>query len=381
VDKPLFFVSDMNIAIDCRPLQNRYADHGIGTVARNLLSCLVKSRYSSSIILCGSAPAPPLRCSRYVILKRPHAHDWLHEQLRWPFDLKRMKADIFHATVSLGLIREIGFPLLCGTKRIATVYDLNPLHLSTLRSHAKMKSFWIQRAAVRRADRVITISHFVKDDLVARLHVKKEKIHVLPLAVDETIARTYDNFSHLSHAPAEPYLLTMGETENKNIGATITVFERLCENGFAGTLRIIGALEQQTDAVKRACRASRFRERIMFTGSVTVNQLVSNYALCTLFLFPSRFEGFGLPVLEAMYCGAPVIASDSTSLPEAGGDAALYCSADDTDGMVEAAQRLVNNDNVRNELSQRGKAHARRRTWNEATSVVLDMYDELSGGR
>ncbi|MBN2037790.1 MAG: glycosyltransferase family 4 protein [Chitinispirillaceae bacterium] len=369
----------MNIAIDCRPLQNRYADRGVGTVVRNLLSCLVKSRYSSSIILCGSAPSPPLRCGRYVILRRPQTHDWLHEQLRWPFDLRSMKADIFHATVSLGLLREIGFPLVCGAKSIATVYDLNPLHLSALKSHTKMKSFWIQRVAVRRADRVITISRFVKDDLVARLHIKENKIRVLPLAVDEAVARAYDACFPLSHAPAEPYLLTLGETENKNIGAAVAVFERLCEDGFAGTLRVIGALEKQTDAVKRSCRASRYRDRIIFTGSVTTDQLVSNYALCTLFLIPSRLEGFGLPVLEAMYCGAPVIASNSTSLPEAGGDAALYCHPGDTAGMADAARRLLQNDALRSELSQKGKAHARRRTWNDAAALVLDLYDELSG--
>ncbi|MBN1129983.1 MAG: hypothetical protein JXA71_13405, partial [Chitinispirillaceae bacterium] len=150
----IILLPTMNIAIDCRPLQNRYAHVGIGTVTRNLLSHLVKSRFSSSLILCGSAPQAPLRCGRYVMLKRPERHDWLHEQLRWPFDLRALRAGLFHSTVSLGPLRDIGFPLIPGTRSIATVYDLTALHMPELAPYTRMKSFLIQKQAVRRADRV-----------------------------------------------------------------------------------------------------------------------------------------------------------------------------------------------------------------------------------
>jgi glycosyltransferase involved in cell wall biosynthesis len=367
----------MNIAIDCRPLQNRYADRGVGTVVRNLLTHLVSSRCSSSLILCGSAPHPPMRCGRYVMLRRPATHDWLHEQLRWPFDLRALRAGIFHSTVSLGLIREIGFPLVCGAKSIATVFDLNALHMPSLLPHVKIKSFLVQKTALRRADRVIVISNFVKNDLAARLKIKENRIRVLPLAVDETVAKTFNRFSPDSALPREPYLLTLGEDEHKNIGAAVAVFERLCERSFTGTLRIIGMLERQTDAVKRAVRSSRYRERIVFAGAVTPEQLVANYALCRLFLFPSRFEGFGLPVIEAMYCGAPVVASHASAVPEAGGEAALYCDPDDIGAFTALSERILGEESFRSDYIRRGMAHARRRSWNEATEMVLSLYEEL----
>jgi glycosyltransferase involved in cell wall biosynthesis len=363
----------MNIAIDCRPLQNKYARRGIGTVVRNLLSQLVRSRYSSSIILCGNNEKPPMRCGRYVMLKRPESHDWLHEQLRWPLDLRSLKAGIFHATVSLGIIREIGFPLVTGVKSIATVYDLNPLRLPSLRSHVTMKSFLVQRMAIRRAHRVLTISEFVKKDLVEKLH----RIVVLPCAVDEVLAHEFTRFSPDTALPHEPYILALGEGEHKNIETAIAVFERLAEGGFAGTLRVVGWLDGQTETVKRAVRSSNFRQRIVFAGSLTPEHLVANYALCRLFLFPSRLEGFGLPVMEAMYCGAPVVSSNATALPEAGGDAAVYCDPDDIDGMVHASNRVLDNEEYRNDLIARGKLHANRTTWNQAAETVMALYDEL----
>ena len=367
----------MNIAIDCRPLQNRYADRGVGTVVRNLLKHLVSSRCSSSLILCGNAPQPPMRCGRYVMLRRPATHDWMQEQLRWPFDLRALRAGIFHSTVSLGLIREIGFPLVCGTKSIATVFDLNALHTPSLLPHVKMKSFLVQKTALRRADRVIVISNFVKNDLIARLKIKDSRIRVLPLAVDETVAKTFDRFSLDSALPQDPFLLTLGEDEHKNVGTAVAVFERLCERSFSGTLRVIGTLERQTDAVKRAVRLSRYRERIVFTGAVTPEQLVANYALCRLFLFPSRLEGFGLPVIEAMYCGAPVVASNASAVPEAGGEAALYCDPDDIGAFTTAVERVLDDDAFRNDLVLRGMAHARVRNWSEAMEKVLSIYEEL----
>jgi glycosyltransferase involved in cell wall biosynthesis len=311
------------------------------------------------------------------MLRRPATHDWVHEQLRWPLDLRTMRAGIFHSTVSLGLIREIGFPLVCGAKSIATVFDLNALHIPSLLPHVKMKSFLVQKAAVRRADRVIVISNFVKNDLVTRLKIKEGRIRVLPLAVDDTVAKTFDRFSLNSALPQEPYLLTLGEDEHKNIGAAVAVFERLCERSFAGTLRVIGTLERQADAVKRMVKESRYRERIVFTGAVTPEQIVANYALCRLFLFPSRLEGFGLPVIEAMYCGAPVVASNASAIPEAGGDAALYCSPDDINAFSAAVERILGDDAFRNDLIRRGIAHARIRSWNAAAEMVLSIYEEL----
>jgi glycosyltransferase involved in cell wall biosynthesis len=365
------------IALDCRPLQNRYAGRGIGTVVRNLLSQLVMSRCSTSLVLCGKGPQPPLRCGAYRMLKRPASHEWLWEQLLWPFDLLAMKAGVFHSTVSLGMLRDIGFPLVRPARSIATVYDLTPLHLPGLAPHARMKSYRTQRLAVRGADRVFTISEFVKKDLVATLGVREGRIRVLPLAVDETLANRFDTRSSPPDKPSGSFLLAVGEGENKNIATVLAVFEQLAAGGYAGGLRIIGSPDRQTGEVTRRCRESAFRGRIVFTGEVSLEQLVENYAACDCLLFPSLMEGFGLPVIEAMYCGAPVVASNGSSLPEAGGDAAVYCAPRDVDGFARAAWRLLRDEAHRKEVVEKGMRHARRRSWSEAADMVIATYEEL----
>jgi glycosyltransferase involved in cell wall biosynthesis len=368
----------MKIAIDCRPLQNRYAQHGIGTVVRNLLSHLVMSRCSTSLILCGKAEQPPLHCGAYRLLERPASHDWLWEQLLWPVDIVKMHASIFHSTVSLGMIREIGLPLIRAAKTVATVYDLTPLHSPSLAPHTRMKSFRIQKMAVRGADRVITISMFVKEELVRLLKVKEQRIRVLPLAVDEALAKIYDARPASPPDPGvRPFILAMGESEHKNIGVVLNVFGRLADRGFTGELRVVGALENQTAEVQALFRTSPYRERIIFTGEISQEQIVENYAACSLFLFPSLMEGFGLPVIEAMYCGAPVVTSNTTSLPEAGGSAALYFAPDDVSGMTAAAERLLGDTVYRNDIIAAGKVHARRRSWSEAAEMVIGIYEEL----
>jgi glycosyltransferase involved in cell wall biosynthesis len=367
----------MKIAIDCRPLQNRYARHGVGVMVRNLLSHLVRSRCSTSLVLCGSLPQPPLHCGAYRRLSRPVAHDWLWEQLLWPVDIVKMRAAIFHSTVSLGLIREIGLPLIRMAKTVATVHDLTPMHLPSLAPHVKMKSFRIQTMAIRGADRVIAVSGFVKDDLVRRLGVREERIRVLPMAVDEVLAKIFDARPAPPARLSEPFILAMGETENKNIDTVIAVFDRLAARGFTGRLRVVGSLENQCDAVKVRVRNSPHRERIIFTGAISTDQVVENYAACSFFLFPSLIEGFGLPVVEAMYCGAPVVTSNTSSLPEAGGNAALYFDPRDVEGMTLATERVIGDEVFRRELIEKGRAHARRRSWSEAAEMVIGVYEEL----
>jgi glycosyltransferase involved in cell wall biosynthesis len=311
------------------------------------------------------------------MLKRPDSHDWFWEQVKWPFDLLNMNAGILHSTVSLGMIREIGLPLICPAKRIATVHDLTPLRIPDLAPHTKMKSFRIQKLAVRQSARVIVPSEFVKNDLISMLHVKEEKIRVLPWAVDEAITKAFDNRVPTAPSAGEPFILSMGEDANKNIGTAIKVFERLAAEGFSGKLRIIGSQENQTVRVRQLLSASTVRDRIIFTGVISSEQVMENYATCSFFLFPSLYEGFGLPVLEAMYCGTPAIISNTSSLPEAGGDAAIYCDPLNIDALAGAAERVLHDDVYRRDFVEKGKRHARSRSWNEAAEMVAVMYEEL----
>ena len=240
-----------------------------------------------------------------------------------------------------------------------------------------MKSFRIQKMAVRQSARVVTISNFVKNDLVTLLKVKEHKIRVLPMAVDETIATAFDKRVPAAALSPEPFVLAMGEDANKNIGVAIDVFERLATKGFSGTLRVVGSKENQTEQVLQRLAKSAQRERIIFTGVISSDQVMENYATCSLFLFPSLCEGFGLPVLEAMFCGSPVITSNTSSLPEAGGDAAVCRDPLNVDALAQAAERVLHDEVYRRDLVEKGKRHARNRSWSEAAEMIIDLYEEL----
>jgi glycosyltransferase involved in cell wall biosynthesis len=368
----------MKIAIDYRPLQSSYANHGIGVFLRNIFTRLGRSRLAGSIVYIGRSgqefDAAP---SGYRTVYRPTIKPWFWEQLLWPVNLRHMRADIFHSTVSLGPLREIGFPYWCPVPSIATVYDLNSLKVSQLAAASRTRSFRVQKAAMQKATRVVTISNFVKNDLVATLGIDEKKIVVLPCAVDDAVRTIFDGRTFGKVPLSMSFILAMGETENKNIVTAIRVFERLAAAGFEGALCVVGQFDRQTPRVKRTWKNSRYQNRILFLGELSPHLLVSYYAACEFFLFPSIAEGFGLPILEAMYCGAPVITSNTTALPEAAGEAAILLPPSDIKGMTAAATQLLHDWNHRSGFVRKGYEHARVRSWDTAVGRLVSLYEEL----
>ncbi|MDD5675407.1 MAG: glycosyltransferase family 1 protein [Chitinivibrionales bacterium] len=369
----------MRIAFDCRPLQTGYAGNGVGTFVRNVAARLARHPIAENIIFCGASSRPPFPGVHYYRLHRPPLRAWMGEQLLWPLDIKRMKADVFHATVSLGPLRDIGFPLWCPAAGIATIHDLNCLSFGPLSALSKTKSFWIQRRAVKRARHIITVSKHVKNDIIKYLNVPEEKILVVPEAVDDALREIVDRklFEKLPESQ-KPFILGMGETANKNIAAVIKVFEQLAQGGYTGFLRIIGRFEDQIPEVKALYNKSLFKKRIFFPGRLELSSLAAHYAQCSFFIFPSFCEGFGLPLVEAMYCGAPVIAADTTSLPEAGGSAAQYEAPTNIAGMATLARRILDDGSFRGECVRRGRQHAGSLSWDKTVEVMVALYEKLA---
>lgn len=364
----------MTILLDTRPLQNAYADRGVGTVIRNLYSRFACSTKASQYRFCGRPGAAPLSGVSWGGLYRPSRH-WMWEHLLWPIDMIRLRGGTLFCPAALGPIREIALPLLSPLPRVAMVYDLNCLHDPDLSWQARSRSFKIQVAALRKVRQIVTISRFVANDLVQALGIEQSRISVIPCGVDDRVRELNKSMAQVP-PPQIPFVLALGESANKNIAAVIAVFDRLVAKGFDGDCRIVGRSSEQTLQVQQLCASSPFASRIHFVGSVGTAQLVKLYKTCAVFLFPSRHEGFGLPVIEAQACGAPVIVSNAASLPEAAGDRALAFDPEDHEGMAEAAGQLISDLGFRRKEIDRGLLRTATQTWDSAAIMIEKLLTE-----
>ncbi|MGD0198618.1 MAG: glycosyltransferase family 1 protein [Solirubrobacteraceae bacterium] len=231
----------------------------------------------------------------------------------------------------------------------------------------------------RRADMVITISHHAAHDIAERLRIDKERIVVTHLAaepaIDDAAARPLVD---------QPYVLFVGGSDRRKNGVrTIQAFARATLPD-AVRLVVVGWLRPAGDdhddlAACVAALPAATRERIVLLDHVDDAQLNALYRAATVCAFPSLYEGFGLPVLEAMQRGVPVITSATTSLPEVAGDAAKLIDPTDVDALTRALEELVGDPRRRADLAERGLAQAKTFTWEATAAATVAAYERLVG--
>ncbi len=233
------------------------------------------------------------------------------------------------------------------------------------------------RAAAREAAQIITDSHFSKSELMKFLGLPDERIDVVHLGVDGAMLRA-------THEPArfegvERYVLFVGEVESrKGIDTLFEAAGRLPPALRDSTLiAIAGKLSQRPDLHGKPIPQPPPGVRFETLGHVSDERLLSLYAGAAAFVFPSRYEGFGLPVLEAMACGAPVIASDAASIPEAGGDAALYVPVGDAAALAAAMERVFSDPPLADRLRDAGRRRAATMSWDTTASKTLEVFERV----
>lgn len=280
-------------------------------------------------------------------------------------------SDLFHAT-------DITLPRLAKPS-VITICDLTTLLFPQF--HTRMNR-WYQRLALpgmlRRADAIIAISQATKDDLIQHLRVDPERIYVTPLGVDHNrfVAQPPGaaNAQVRSALGIEvPYLLAVGTLEpRKNLVTLLHAYATL--SPATPPLVLAGGQGWGNPALAALIDTLGIRERVHLTGYVADELLPSLYGAAEIFVYPSFYEGFGLPVLEAMACGAPVITSNTSSLPEVAGDAALLVDPQDHEALAAVLSRLVGDEKERRTLSERGIERAQRFTWQHTAQITLDVY-------
>ena len=219
--------------------------------------------------------------------------------------------------------------------------------------------------AAARATRIITDSRFSKSEIVRHLGVGEARIEVIPLGVDRALidARPV----HARVAGAERYVLFVGEAEaRKDLSTLVRAMGVLPEALRATTALVVAGRRPASATIPSGVRVD-------FAGEVDEARLASLYAGAAAFAFPSIYEGFGLPVLEAMALGAPVVASDAASVPEAGGDAALYFPAGDADALAAKLERVLVDPSLADEMRDKGRRRASTMSWDRCAAATLDV--------
>lgn len=277
-------------------------------------------------------------------------------------------------------------PLAAPCPMVGTVHDFSGIHVADKYDPARM--FYIRKVLpflVRRLDHVLTVSEASRRDIVEYAGVAPEKVTVTPLAADASVFYPGDREAAAAHVQARygvrgPYLLYISRIEHpgKNHARLIRAFERLkSRQDIPHQLLLAGSDRERAKEVHEIAGLSPWADDILFTGFVPNQDVPALYRGAEAFVFPSLYEGFGLPLLEAMACGTPVAAANLSSLPEVAGDAALLFDPYDEEQIEETLGRLVREPDLRRSLTDKGTARARGYTWDKTAEATLAAIRSL----
>jgi glycosyltransferase involved in cell wall biosynthesis len=370
----------MRVAIDARKLH----DFGIGTYIRNLLRYLARAdRDTEYVLLCQE---PDLKITeqlgtnfRAVLEESPNYS--LREQVHVPYLLLRERPDVYHAPHYV-------LPPAVPCRSVVTIHDcihlMFPQYLPNRAAYAYAKA--LMWSAVRRSDRILTVSEASKRDILHYFNVSPDKIVVVYNAIDERfavepseddLARVRERYQ-LDHG----FVLYTGNIKpHKNLVRLIEAFEGLRKDGFDDLkLLFIGDEISKFPALRRAVHKHKLHKYVRFLGFVKDDTLAILYRLAAVFVFPSLYEGFGLPPLEAMASGTPVVTSNLSSMPEVAGDAAVLVDPYDPHSIKDGISRVLSDQALREELRARGLVRARDFSWERSVARTRQIYLEAATG-
>ncbi len=302
----------------------------------------------------------------------PFPRLWTH--LRLSLEMMRDPPDVLFVPAHV-------VPLLHPRRCVVTVHDLGYIpfrdaHPTFSRWYLELSTRW----NVRVAERILADSEATRQDLAHHYAVDPAKVTVVYPGYDSQRFRPVTARESLTHVRQRygingPYVLFLGTLQpRKNLVRLVEAFAQI-ENGNA-RLVIAGQRGWMTDELFQRVGSLGLTGRVLFPGYVESEDVPALLSGATLFAFPSLYEGFGLPVIEAMACGTPTVCSNAASLPEVAGDAALLVEPRDTAALAQALRRLLDNETLRRDLSDRGLERARRFSWESCARRVAEVLTE-----
>lgn len=238
-------------------------------------------------------------------------------------------------------------------------------------------------ATVQHADAVVAVSQSTKDDVVRIVGIHPDKVHVVYNGVSAEFgpADAGDDARILArHGLANPFILTVGTIEpRKNLSTLLSAYQMLVAKGLRHELVIAGRRGWLCDDVFAKVQNEGLVNRVRILGAVPWNELPALYRQASVFAYPSLYEGFGIPVLEAMACGTPVVASNSSSLPEAAGDAGILIDPLDAEALAEVLRMVIEDSNQAQIMIGRGLERVKQFTWAATGKRLLHLYNSFEG--
>ncbi len=304
---------------------------------------------------------------------------WLGQLARWPMDRLLPEASLFHATEHL----------LPHVRHIPTVLTVHDLVFQRFPQYHKALNYRYLRGTIalycRRATAIIAVSGATKADLLTSYGLDASKITVIPEAAADFFApqpQERIEAARRKYGLPPRYLLSVGTIEpRKNLGRLADACGPLLAQGLIDGLVLVGSKGWLYEGFFQHLEELPWRDRIILTGFVADEDLPAVYAGALVTVQPSLYEGFGLPLLEAMACGSPVCSSNASSLPEVGGDAARYFDPQDTDEMAAVLGDLLGDAELRREMRQRGMNRAALYSWRRTAEKTVALYERVIDGR
>lgn len=314
-----------------------------------------------------------------IVISPPTRHPFLWYlwfEFKLPKILKQLKIDLF--------LSPDGFLSLKSTiPSVAVIHDINfEHHHKDLKfSHSLFYRRYFKKYA-QKANRIVTVSNYSKNDISSCYQINENKIDVSlnganpafhPIGLEKQIKVRKE------YSQGKDYFLFVGALHpRKNIKRLLVAFEKFkSATESSNKLLIVGAKMWWNDELKSCFEQLNCKEDVIFTGRKSLAELQLLYASALAFCFVPYFEGFGIPILEAMRCGCPVITSNCTSMPEVAGDAALLVNPYEVDEIVEAMQQLNSNTELRANLSEKGLMHAQKFSWNATAEALWNSIEKV----
>jgi glycosyltransferase involved in cell wall biosynthesis len=359
---------------------------GVGTYIRNLLTALPQAASTDHIEVFWG------RHGRQLSHELPAASNMTHHfsalplrarVLRVPYErvglsraVRAVAADVLHLPdpAITGLPSRGRRPRY---RTVTTVQDLTPmLHPDSYGTRARYKSAVI-RSAVRHADMIVAASNATRSDILEQLGADPERVVTVAHGVAPCFRPVSDADEVRTRFGLPPhFLLSVGRLDpRKNLVRLFEAFAGARAQGLRAPLFVVGQPGWLYDDILRAPARLGIADDVVFMSHVPLERLVAMYATSDAVVYPSLYEGFGLPVLEAMACGAPVITSDVSSLPEVAGDAALFVDPLDTTAIAAAITRVTSDEGLRQKLRHAGLRRASLFTWERTARETLNVYE------
>ncbi|WP_138205914.1 glycosyltransferase family 4 protein [Haloimpatiens lingqiaonensis] len=371
----------MKIAIDGRGA-TWYSGTGIGTYTENLIKELVQIDKSNFYNIYWSGNNyDSLQRENTKILITSERHKKFFEHNYFPCNLQKMNVDLYHIPQN-----GIGFSSDIKCKTVATIHDLIPYTMpETVGKGYLIKFLKEMPYIINSCHGILTVSEFSKKDILKYFPINPERVFVTPLAANFRY-RPYrkDRCKSLIKKRfniEKPFILYLGGfSQRKNIKSLLISFSKIYKDlNQEYNLVILGSYKEEGKPLVKLCEDLNIIDRVIFTGFIEDRFLPVFYNACDVFVYPSLYEGFGLPPLEAMSCGAPVITSNTTSIPEVVGESAILINPLNLEEISTALCHVLNNESVKKELRNKGLARAKNFSWRKTAQLTIEAYNKIAG--